>query len=198
MITCAKKKKRRIRSQFFFYNFSSSKIWQLLLANTARALRRIAFSRRSDCGEWVKFLACALLSERLEQAMQRKGPCFVVTSSKEIDFILATSLLPPPQALGFSRGGERETRVTLEWLVTKRKGPWGGERREAPAFSFPPSFARKFWSVEIDVDVWVRGRSLEVWALFYKEYCRSPKRYQVHKIPFWGDLHFKRRRKWWS
>ena len=48
-----KKKKRRIRSQFFFYNFSSSKIWRLLLANTARALRRIAFSRRSDCGERV-------------------------------------------------------------------------------------------------------------------------------------------------
>ena len=48
-----RKKKRRIRSQFFFYNFSSSKIWRLLLANTARALRRIAFSRRSDCGERV-------------------------------------------------------------------------------------------------------------------------------------------------
>ena len=36
-----------------------------------------------------------------------------------------------------------------EWLVTKRKGPWEGERKGAkPVFSFPPSFARKFSSRE--------------------------------------------------
>ena len=36
-----------------------------------------------------------------------------------------------------------------EWLVTKRKGPWGGERKDAkPVFSFPPSFARNFSSRE--------------------------------------------------
>ena len=73
---------------------------------------RIARSRRSDGGEHAQFLPLAPLSERLEEAMRRMGPCFVVTSSKEIDFILATSLLPAPQALGFSRRGERETRVT--------------------------------------------------------------------------------------
>ena len=62
---------------------------------------RIVRSRRSDGGEHAQFLPRAPLSERLEEAMRRMGPCFVVTSSKEIDFILATSLLPPPQALGF-------------------------------------------------------------------------------------------------
>ena len=45
----------------------------------------------------------------------------------------------------FSPRGERETRVTRRWLVTNRKGPWEGERREAPVFSYPPSFARRFY-----------------------------------------------------
>ena len=49
--------------------------------------------------------------------------------------------LPPSQTLRFSHTGERETRKTREWLLTKRKGPW-------PVFSFPPSFARKFSSRE--------------------------------------------------
>ena len=42
---------------------------------------------------------------------------------------------------------KRETRVTREWLVAKRKGPWEGEEWEESdvlsVFSFPPSFARK-------------------------------------------------------
>ena len=61
-------------------------------------------------------------------------------------------LPPPPQALGreqrrarsASEKREREARVT----GAKRKGPREGERREAPAFSVPPSFLRKFTSVE--------------------------------------------------
>ena len=41
------------------------------------------------------------------------------------------------------RRGERETRVTREWLVTKRRGSRKDEKRKAkPVFSFPPSFAR--------------------------------------------------------
>ena len=53
-------------------------------------------------------------------------------------------LQPPPQVLRFShKGGELETRVTREWLTTKRRGSRKGEKREAkPVFSFPPSFAR--------------------------------------------------------
>ena len=53
-------------------------------------------------------------------------------------------LQPPSQVLRFShRGGERETRVTREWLATKRRGSRKGEKREAkPVFSFPPSFVR--------------------------------------------------------
>ena len=45
--------------------------------------------------------------------------------------------LPPSQTLHFSHTGERETRKTREWLLTKRRGPWR-------VFSFLPSFAHKF------------------------------------------------------
>ena len=45
-------------------------------------------------------------------------------------------------------------------LVTKRKEPWEGERREAkrvsPVFSFPLPFSRKFLSRERET-VYVRG-----------------------------------------
>ena len=56
-------------------------------------MRRIARSRRSDDGERVKFFPRAPLSERLEQAMRTMGPYFVVTLSKEIDFVLDCLLL---------------------------------------------------------------------------------------------------------
>ena len=47
-------------------------------------------------------------------------------------------------------------------LVTNRKEPWEGERREAkrvsPVFSFPPPFSRKFLSREREREtVYVRG-----------------------------------------
>ena len=49
-------------------------------------------------------------------------------------------------------------------LVTNRKEPWEGERREAkrvsPVFSFPPPFSRKFLSREKEREretVYVRG-----------------------------------------
>ena len=52
--------------------------------------------------------------------------------------------LPPPQALRFTQSGERESRVTCERPVTKFKGPWEGEKREArfllPAFLCAQSF----------------------------------------------------------
>ena len=52
--------------------------------------------------------------------------------------------LAPPQALRFTQSGERERRVTRESLVSKRKGPWEGEKREArfllPAFLCAQSF----------------------------------------------------------
>ena len=43
---------------------------------------------------------------------------------------------------------KRKTRVTREWLLAKRKGPWEEEKWEGSdvlsVFSFTPSFARKF------------------------------------------------------
>ena len=95
---------------------------------SVRALRRAACCRRSDSGVRVKFSALALLSERLEQALRRISSCFVVTSSKEIDFMLATSLLPPHQALRSSHGAsaKREWHTSDWWR--RRKGPWEAER----------------------------------------------------------------------
>ena len=55
--------------------------------------------------------------------------------------------LPPPQALRFTQSGERETRVTRELLVTKCKGQWEGEKREAcfqlPAFLYAQNFIER-------------------------------------------------------
>ena len=44
--------------------------------------------------------------------------------------IITLQILSPHQALRFSHRVERETRVTREWLVTKCKGPWEGEKLE--------------------------------------------------------------------
>ena len=33
--------------------------------------------------------------------------------------------------------------------MTKRKRPWEGERREAPIFFYPPSFARRFYEANL-------------------------------------------------
>ena len=61
--------------------------------------------------------------------------------------------LPPFQLLHFPVLFSRTKASTeLEWLSTKSKGPWEGERREpkyvSPVFSFLPSFARKYTSRE--------------------------------------------------
>ena len=113
MITCPKKKTSYAFSVLFFLYFVKFQNLAVLAgqycSNNAKNSPFQAFRSR---GEHAHFLPRAPLSERLEEAMRRMAPCFVVTSSKEIDFILATSLFPPPQALGFSRRGERETRVT--------------------------------------------------------------------------------------
>lgn len=71
---------------------------------------------------------------------------------------------------------------------------WWGARSVSPSrptsFLLPVLVCSQILLREINVDVWVWGRSLEVWAVLYKQYSRSPKRYPAHKIPFWGDRHF--------
>lgn len=108
-------------------------------------MRRIGRSRRLDDGERVKFFPRAPLSERLE-GYAKNGSLFCCDVIRGDRFY---SRLPPPQALRFSRRGERQTPVTREWLVMKHKRPWEGERREAPVFFYPLSFARKFYEADL-------------------------------------------------
>ena len=118
---------------FPVHSFIIFKLFQILavLSGQYRALRRIACPRCSDSGVRVKFFALALLSERLEQALRRISSCFVLRSLKEIDFMLATFLLPPHQALrsSHSASAKREWHTSDWWR--KRKGPWEPERSDS-------------------------------------------------------------------
>ena len=74
--------------------------------------------------------------------------------------------LPSLQSLHLSHRGECHTRVTREWLVTKRNEPWEEERvevkRRLAVSSFPPSFARKHSS---------RARQTSGWEVTYLLLC---------------------------
>ena len=62
----------------------------------------------------------------------------------EIDFLKNTFCLPPPQALFVFHA---ESSAKREWLVTKPKEPWEGERRETrfllPAFLCAQTFSER-------------------------------------------------------
>ena len=78
------------------------------------------------------------------------------------------------------------TRVTGD----ESQGTMGRRKKRSASFLLPAFVCSQILSREIDVEVWLWGRSLEVWAVLYKQYSRSPKRYRAHKIPFWGEMHF--------
>ena len=80
--------------------------------------------------------------------------------------IITLQILSPPQALRFSQRVERETRVTREWLVTKCKGSWEGEKWEVfllPVFICAQIFIERETSGGSynSCSIWVGGVDLE-------------------------------------
>ena len=91
--------------------------------------------------QWFRFLHPLLCNE--ESVVQKNFP----EKDKKMLWVRVkkagnTSFSAPPKAPRFSRRRERETRVTREWLVTKRKGAW--EKRGAKSRPFSPSRPTSF------------------------------------------------------
>ena len=88
--------------------------------------------------------------------------CFYDTGMTFILEWVSFQSLPPPQVLRFSHRGERETRVTRKWLLTKRKGLWEREKWEAKISS-----RESVW-------VWVRGSSRVKFLLYSHDKIERP------------------------
>ena len=76
----------------------------------------------------------------------------------------------------FTQGRARNasnTRMTGD----EAQGTMGRRKKRSASFLLLAFVCSQILLREIDVDVWVWGRSLEVWAVLYKQYSRSPKRY---------------------
>ena len=79
----------------------------------------------------------------------QKSSTAFIQPANTLSFSSGFSRYPPKAARRFAFPFFAEVGAKRERMVTKRKGPWEGERLEvSPVFPLSPSFARKFSSRE--------------------------------------------------